>query len=184
MMKAAGNGWVLAPEDAAPARADQDSATDLGQVSDIFVTASRALIGVAVRAIEKAPLEVTLVQHRVLVLLEENGELSIGALAERLGVNQSSASRLCDRLERLQLVQRVPSDDDGRAVCVRITAGGSRVVADVHDLRQVEIRRILERLPRAEALRATRAVAAFARAAGEDPTHRGVRRPLPPDVAS
>src|SRR5690349_5239832 len=100
--------------------------------------ASRALIGLAVRSIEAAPFDVTVVQHRVLVLLATAGELSIGALAEQLGVNQSSVSRLCDRLERMQLTERIPSPDDGRAVCVRITRKGRRVVRTVHQLRRDE----------------------------------------------
>jgi DNA-binding MarR family transcriptional regulator len=156
------NQWVLAP------RVDphQRSEGDLDQMTDAFLTASRALVGVAVRSIQDAPLEITVVQHRVLVLLEEEGDVSVGALAEQLNVNPSNATRVCDRLERLELVHRVPSEEDGRAVCVRITDKGRQVVREVTELRQAELLRILQRMPTAVARRAADAVEAFAAAAG------------------
>ncbi|WP_344341640.1 hypothetical protein, partial [Streptomyces rhizosphaericus] len=63
----------------------------LDEVVDEFITAGRALVALAVRSINAAPVEVTLVQHRVLVLLASRGEQSVNALADELGVNASNA---------------------------------------------------------------------------------------------
>ena len=156
---------ALAPD--SPSARPSKATDDLDDLIDAFVMASRALIGVAVRSIEAAPFDVTVVQHRGLVRLETTGDLSIGALADQLGVNQSSVSRLCDRLERMQLTERIPSADDGRAVCVRIPRKGRRVVRTVHQLRRNEVRRILQRVPKARAREAANAMHAFAKAAGE-----------------
>src|SRR3954471_8032566 len=91
------------------------------QLVEGFVTASRALVGIAVRSIEAAAVPVTVPQHRVLVLLAAQGPMAVGDIAELAGVNQSNASRLCDRLQRLGLVSRQRASDDGRAVQVSLT---------------------------------------------------------------
>ena len=63
-------------------------------------------------------------QHRVLVLLDERGALSVNDLADSLGVDQSNASRHCSRLARLGLVTRSRAAHDGRAVMVGLTPAG------------------------------------------------------------
>ena len=58
------------------------------ELADAFVTASRALVSLAVRTIDDAPVDVTVTQHRVLVLLASRGALTIGDIAEGLAVNE------------------------------------------------------------------------------------------------
>jgi DNA-binding MarR family transcriptional regulator len=100
----------------------------------------------AVRSINAAPVEVTLMQHRVLVLLASQSEQSVSALAEQLGVNASNASRVCDRLERLGLVSRRRSTTDARSVRVALTAEGMDVLQAVNHYRRNEIRHVLSSL--------------------------------------
>lgn len=135
--------------------------------ADAFVTASRALVGMAVRSLNAAPVEVTLTQHRVLVLLATGGEQTIGALAEQLRVNASNASRLCDRLQRLGLVDRLRSPTDGRAVVVHLTAAGRGVLEAVRDHRRAEVRRVLDRMAPHEVATMVGALTAFGDAAHE-----------------
>src|SRR4051794_25988379 len=87
----------------------------LDHIAATFVTASRALVAIAIRSIEAAPVAVPVPQHRVLVLLAANGPQAIGTLAQQLGVNPSNATRVCDRLERLDLVRRAPPTSPRRA---------------------------------------------------------------------
>ena len=136
-------------------------------LADAFLTASRALIGLAVRSIEAAPVEVTIAQHRVLVLLAARGDLTIGDLAEGLGVNPSNATRYCDRLQRLGLLQRARSIEDGRVVQVCLTQEGQALVAAVTERRRQEVDEVLERMTGPDALRVVAALRAFNRAAGE-----------------
>ena len=140
---------------------------DDDELVEAFLDVSRALVGVAVRSVERADVPVTVVQHRCLVVLDEDGPLSIGRIAEELGVNQSNASRLCDRLERLSLVSRATSPDDRRSVRVRISAEGRQVLATVSDVRRQEIRAVLERLGTADAEATVQALRAFGEAAHE-----------------
>ncbi|WP_457202115.1 MarR family transcriptional regulator [Nocardioides sp. HB32] len=75
------------------------TAADSQELADAFVTESRALISVAVRPILDAPVDVTVAQHRVLVLLAARGDLTVGDIAGGLGVNPSNATRYCDSLQ-------------------------------------------------------------------------------------
>ena len=136
-------------------------------LADAFLTASRALIGLAVRSIEAAPVDVTVAQHRVLVLLAARGELTIGDLADGLGVNPSNATRYCDRLQRLGLVHRARSLQDGRVVRVGLTQEGQALVTAVTERRRQEVDEVLERMTGPDAIRVVAALRAFNRAAGE-----------------
>jgi DNA-binding MarR family transcriptional regulator len=140
---------------------------DIEELAAAFVTASRALVGIAIRSVEAAPVPVTIPQHRVLVLLAANGPQAIGTLAQQLGVNPSNATRVCDRLQRLDLVRRSRSDSDGRAVHVTITPAGRRVVDAVNAHRRREVAAVLRELSPAQVEVVVEALTAFSRAAHE-----------------
>ena len=131
------------------------------------MTASRALISLAVRTIEDSTVEVTIAQHRVLVLLAARGDLAIGDIAEGLGVNPSNATRYCDRLQRLGLIARTRSPQDGRVVHVELTTGGRDLVRDVTERRRAEVEKVLAQMTSAESASVLDALRAFNRAAGE-----------------
>src|SRR3954451_4379098 len=106
---------------------------DLDELADTLVTASRPLVAIAIRSIEAAPLAITVVQHRVLVLLAADGPQAIGTLAQQLGVHPSNATRGCDRLQRRRVGGRSRPAHDGRAVDVAITPAGRRLVDAVSE---------------------------------------------------
>lgn len=153
-----------------------DDETDL---LDTFVTASRVLVAVAIRSIDGVRPEVTVTQHRILVLLAAHGAQRIGDLAAELNVNSSNASRHCDRLQRAGLVDRQRSVEDGRAVCVSLTTTGRDLVDRVTIARRGEIATILEVMPLPNQEDLVEALRAFSDAAGElsddqwSNTHRG-----------
>jgi len=140
---------------------------ELEEVVDGFVTAARALVAVAVRSINAAPVEVTVTQHRVLVLLASRGEATVSSLAEQLGVNASNASRVCDRLQRLGLVSRRRSTSDARSVMVALTADGIEVLRAVSRHRRDEVRQVLSTMPVEVARRTVESLRAFNEAAHE-----------------
>lgn len=139
----------------------------MDELAAAFVTVSRALVGITIRSIEAAPLPVTVPQHRVLVWLAAEGDQAIGSIAQQLGVNPSNATRVVDRLQRLDLVSRARSEADGRAVHVSITAAGRRLVDAVTEHRRREIAQVLAEVPAGQAEAAVAAMAAFNQAAHE-----------------
>jgi DNA-binding MarR family transcriptional regulator len=144
------------------------STTDeLEDLAAAFVTTSRALVGIAIRSVHAAPVAVTVPQHRVLVLLAANGPQGIGTLAQQLGVAPSNATRVVDRLQRLDLVQRSRSDSDGRAVHVTITTAGRRLVDAVNAHRRDEVAAVLRELSPQQVETVVAALTAFTRAAHE-----------------
>ncbi len=136
---------------------------------DAFVTASRVLISVAVRSIDTARPELTLARHRILVLLAARGSQRIGDLARELAVNSSNATRHCDRLQGLGLLERRRVVEDGRAVCVALTPAGRELVDRVTDVRRAEIAAILETMSDQDRVGLLAALRAFGDAAGELP---------------
>jgi DNA-binding MarR family transcriptional regulator len=140
---------------------------DADELADAFVTASRVLLGLAVQSLEAAPVEVTPTQHRVLVLLAAHGEQAVGDIAAELGVNPSNATRHCDRLQRLGLVQRGRSPEDGRVVRVALTVEGRRVVDAVTARRRRDVRRVLDAMGDDDRDAVLAALRAFSAAAHE-----------------
>jgi DNA-binding MarR family transcriptional regulator len=137
------------------------------ELTELFVTASRALVGIAVRSVESARVPLTVVQHRVLVLLAAEGGLTVGGIARLAGVNQSNASRVVDRLQKLGLVDRHRVEDDRRVVQVKLSRRGKGVVDSVSEVRRREIAAVLERLSDVDSRQLVTALAAFNAAAHE-----------------
>ncbi len=135
------------------------------RLADAVTGASRALVAIAVRSMAAGSAQVTVAQHRVLVLLEDQERLSVNALATSLGIDQSNASRHCTRLEQVGLVTRTRASQDGRAVEVRLTPSGRRQVRVVREARRREIDRVLAGLPDAVVRDVAAAFEVFDRAA-------------------
>lgn len=139
------------------------------ELVDAVLGASRALVAVAARSLAGAEGDVTLPQYRALVVLAGRGPQRVADLAEALGVNPSTATRMGDRLVRKRLVRRARAADDRRVVRVAITADGRALIDEVTRRRRAEIRRIMRRLPAGEAAALVVALRRFAEAAGEVP---------------
>jgi DNA-binding MarR family transcriptional regulator len=148
-------------------RYEEDTVDASRPVVAAFITASRVLLAVAVRSVESAAPEITVTQHRVLVLLAARGAQRISDLALHLRVNNSNASRQCDRLERRGLVARERSKKDRRTVCVSITPAGTAVLDLVTEARRIEIAAVLEAMPDGDVEVLLAALKSFAEAAGE-----------------
>lgn len=63
-------------------------------------------------------------------LAESGGEVTVGAVAERLGVDQSTASRLIAETIREGYIARAPSETDGRRIRLELTEAGRKLAGD------------------------------------------------------
>jgi DNA-binding MarR family transcriptional regulator len=104
---------------------DGEGGADVG---DALMDATRALVGVAARSLAEVGDEVSLAQLRVLALAGADGGLAMGELARTLGVNPSTATRLCDTLEAKGLLAREPAPGNRRTVRAALTPAGRRLV--------------------------------------------------------
>lgn len=142
-----------------------ESPTDAAVV-DALLVASRALVAVAARSLADTG-DITLPQYRALIVLSTRPGLAVADLAAALDVHPSTATRLCDRLERKKLVRRTPSTDDRRSTRLHLAAAGTRLVEQVTSRRRRDLAAIVARLPEASAAQAVDVLTAFAAAAGE-----------------
>lgn len=143
---------------------------DVDRAVEQVLLASRALVGIAARALPESA-DVTLPQWRALVLLEVAGQLNVNALAAQLGVNPSTCTRLCDRLVRKGLLDRELSPDSRREVVLRLTPAGSSLVADATARRRSEIEELVRTLSSRQRRDLAVALAPMIRAAGEAAEH-------------
>jgi DNA-binding MarR family transcriptional regulator len=137
--------------------------------TEALLHVSRALVAVAARSLAAVD-EVTLPQYRALVVLSRSTPVTVGDLAGALDVHPSTATRLCDRLERKRLVRRhAATASDRRETTVSLTPQGRRLVGRVTDRRRRDLGAIAARMTSADRDRAIGGLRAFARAAGELP---------------
>jgi DNA-binding MarR family transcriptional regulator len=143
-------------------------ADDLTAVADAVLLASRVLVAVAVESLAEVD-GMSLPQFRILTVLTTRGEQNVGSLAEILGINPSTATRLCDRLAERELVLREHGADDRREVRLSATESGRELVEAVIDRRRRALARVVERMPPDRRLQLVEAMQAFGEAAGEVP---------------
>jgi DNA-binding MarR family transcriptional regulator len=139
---------------------------DITPAVEAAMAVSRVLHGISGRSAAELPHELTLPQLRALVVLDDDAVVTVKALADRLGIQPSTTTRLVDRLVAKQLIERTPGVDDRREVLLSLSTAGRRVVDQSMEFRRQAIREILESLTRAERASVLDAFAVFA-AAGE-----------------
>jgi DNA-binding MarR family transcriptional regulator len=145
------------------------SAGSLDELVTALLTASRALVGVSARSLEGVDESVTLTQFRTLVVLHGHGATRLNRLADRLGVNASTALRTVDRLVVSGLVDRRANDRDRREVVIQLTRRGRGLVDEVTERRRDAIAQIVRAMPAAHRDRLVDALIAFSEAADEPP---------------
>ena len=105
---------------------------------DQVVAATRvvgALIAESLASLEPA---LTMPQWRVLVLANE-GNCNVSAVAEDLRVHMSNATRICDRLVAAGLLERRRAEHDRRHVLLVLTADGRALFESAMDYRRRRI---------------------------------------------
>jgi DNA-binding MarR family transcriptional regulator len=133
---------------------------------DALLSASKALVGLAVLSLSELNDRLTLIQFRALVLLTDAGPLKGVQLARELGVSCSSVTRLCDRLVLDGLIRRNPNPADRREVLLTPSQKAESLVRQVMDRRRRDLRRILSLLQPADRLPVIDAVEKLAHGAG------------------
>jgi DNA-binding MarR family transcriptional regulator len=109
------------------------------QLVDAVLSASRVLVAIAARSLADVGEEVTLTQYRSLVVLASRGPQGVAALADAVAVTPPTASRMCERLVKKNLVTRRANRHDRRQVRVALSPAGRRLVDAVTTRRRQEI---------------------------------------------
>jgi DNA-binding MarR family transcriptional regulator len=111
----------------------------------------RALVQLAPKGPPKwANNDLTFGQLRLMFMLSQSGPVSIGQLADKLGVADATASEFVDRLERRGLATRSHRADDRRVVDCRLSEQGVLLLAEIAGARREAMRRVLSLLTQEE----------------------------------
>jgi DNA-binding MarR family transcriptional regulator len=143
-----------------------ESTVDADAVTDAVLIASRLLVAVSADAVSAVPHTLTLPQFRLLATLHGRGPLKHAALADHLGVNPSTASRMVDRLVAVGMVERRTSPTSRREIVLHLTTAGGQVVREVTEHRRREIANIIAKMPECARNGLVDVLTAFAAAGG------------------
>lgn len=82
-------------------------------------------------------------EMRALRSVAASQDCSMQHLAQSLGFTKSGATRVVDRLEKKEMVQRQRSPEDGRVCCVQPTGSGEATIRRVNQEAQQRVARVL-----------------------------------------
>jgi DNA-binding MarR family transcriptional regulator len=141
-----------------PRRTGRGAAADAAREQvDQVVAATRLVGGLIAESLASLEPALTMPQWRVLVLSNE-GNCNVSAVAEDLRVHMSNATRICDRLVAAGLLERRRAEHDRRHVLLVLTPAWRALFESAMDYRR-------RRIEAAMALMAEKDRAALASAA-------------------
>ncbi|SFX12256.1 transcriptional regulator [Thermoactinomyces sp. DSM 45891] len=83
-------------------------------------------------------------QLNALLWLNEEGDLTIGDLSQKMYLACSTMTDLIDRMEKNKLVARIRDDKDRRVVRIRLLEYGTEVINEVLAARRAYLAQVLE----------------------------------------
>lgn len=117
---------------------------------DVAAILERVAVGtvaITERAIAAAGTDLTFVQWRVLLIVgEEDGGVTVGEVAARIGAHASPASRLISRLRQRGVVRTHRDTVDGRVTRVQLTGSGTELRRRVLEHRREDLASVAARL--------------------------------------
>lgn len=149
--------------------ADASGADVTSADADVVLAACRVLVALSAQSIAAVDDLADVTQVRVLVIVASTEPVSLGVLAEAAQLHPSTASRLCDRMVGEDLLDRSDDPTNRRALNLRVTAKGRRVVAAMVRHRREAIMPMLRAMPAPRRRDLVDVLREFADGGGEPP---------------
>jgi DNA-binding MarR family transcriptional regulator len=150
-------------------RVPATTATAADTAVDALLSISRVLMALTARTLAERNPDVTVSQYRAMVVLASRGPQRTVDLAVELGVQSSTATRMCDRLIRKGLVRRFQRADDRRVSWLGLTEEGKDLVGSTMRQRRAAIAGLVAEVALAEPAALAAGLTALVVAAGETP---------------
>ncbi|MEU8760306.1 MarR family transcriptional regulator [Streptomyces sp. NPDC048659] len=150
----------MTSEPAPPPRDPQrtaESARELIELLEVLWERGRDMV---------SPTPVSASQLRVLYSLDREEGISLRALGELLGSAPPSVSRMCDRLEALGFVRRLPSPVSRRQLELRLTPRGKAYLRDLRAQREEALLAVITEMSPTSRKQLLRGLAGFHEAVG------------------
>jgi len=152
---------------AIPVTGEQLPGGQAAEMVEVLQAATRVLAGVALRSLDVLDGAVSLPQFRVLAVLADLGCSRSVQVADALGLDASTVTRLADRLVAAGQVLRGSDPGNRTVVTLELTDSGRNLVIQVVEWRRRELARILGRLTPAGRDELTASLQRLIEAAGE-----------------
>jgi DNA-binding MarR family transcriptional regulator len=110
-------------------------------------------------------LDISMQQLRAIYILRDEGEMTVGRLAEMFAIGLPGASLLADRLVRAGLLERREDATDRRRVLLSLSRAGDRLVTDLREGSHTLLRRWMSQLPADDLAALSRGLRALAEVA-------------------
>ena len=114
------------------------------------IRGSKVISAAIALSLEGVEPDLTLSQLRTLAMIDSKGPLHLAAVAEGLGVNPSNASRTCDRLVAIELLDRREDPADRRNVVLRLTRKGRGTLERMLKHRRAVLEQVIQRMSRTD----------------------------------
>lgn len=148
--------------DRRPSRVRSDEA-------DAVLAACRLLVAISVQSLATVEDQVDVTQLRILVVVASQRATTLSGLATATRLHLSRASRSCDRLVALGLLERADDPADRRNLRLTLTDQGEAIVATVARARREALKPILARMSRQSRADLVQLLEEFTTAGGEPP---------------
>lgn len=80
------------------------------------------------------------IHHRILFVIARSGEISVGAIAERLDITRQALHGPMRQLRELKLIASTPSAENRTVQLVRLTKAGDALEFEVNELQRRHLR--------------------------------------------
>jgi DNA-binding MarR family transcriptional regulator len=104
------------------------------------------MVSIGDSTLEKVTDQLTLTQFRALRTVIDQTPVTMTRVAQELGMNPSSVTRACEKLVRLELLQRAQNPLNRRETLLAPTGKGRQIVERVDTDRRAILATILDRL--------------------------------------
>ncbi len=135
---------------------ERNAVKELDRIAELYPTLMRSMS--RLRAVLPEEGDLTYNQYKALLTVCDLGPCSLADLTGHLHVAPSSASEMVERLVRAGLVLRETAGGDRRAVVLRLTPAGDRLLGRIQQGIVENYRKILEKLSPRDRARLARAI--------------------------
>ena len=132
---------------------------DLGV--EALMAATKVITAAVAHSLAAVDAQVTMPQLRVLVMIGAHGPLNVSSVADGLGVNASNASRTCDQLVGLGLLDRREDPRDRRHLVLSMTAAGEELLETVMRHRRSVLQQVVGGMPATDREKLSAALTCF-----------------------
>ncbi|MCX4817720.1 MarR family transcriptional regulator [Streptomyces sp. NBC_01239] len=119
----------MPPPDLVPGTLSDDAARSAGGVVELLDVLWE-------RARESTPAPASASQLRLMYVVDRSGAMRMRALCARLATAPPSVTRMCDRLQAIGFLERLPCPDSGREVTLRLTPAGQAHMRHIREERE------------------------------------------------